>query len=107
MHFLLVIADLSQDNTQTFYVSRRNFHGTTFLGAPSEFHIFYIRGKIILEQHPALRFYLHNLHHSVKYIVFHAFNDTLGFFGIEAVSLKCRFYPCEDLGELSVLYSDA
>lgn len=65
VRFLLVIADLSQDNTQTFYISRRDFHGTAFLGAPSEFHIFNIRGKIILKQHLSFWFDFNNLHHPI------------------------------------------
>lgn len=61
----------------------------------------------LVEQHPAFGFDLHNLHHSVEHVVFHALDDVLGLFGVEPVRLECRLYPREDLGELPVLYPDA
>ena len=64
----------------------------------------YIRGEEILKQHFAFGFDLHNLHNTVEHVVFHALDDVLCLLGIEAVSLNCRLYPREDLGELPVLY---
>lgn len=62
----------------------------------------------LVEQHPAFGFDLHNLHHSVEHVVFHALDDVLGLLGgVEPVRLECRLYPREDLGELPVLYPDA
>ena len=106
-HFFLVVADLVQDDAQPFDVGRSNFHGTAFLGTPTRFQILYIRGKEILEQHLALGLYFHDLHHAVQHVVFHALDDRLRLFRIEVVRLERRLYPCEDLGELPVLYPDA
>ena len=68
----------------------------------------------LVEQHPVFGFDLHNLHHSVEHVVFHALDDVLGLgkerrikVGVEPVRLECRLYPREDLGELPVLYPDA
>ncbi len=35
----------------------------------------------LVEQHPAFGFDLHNLHHSVEHVVFHALDDVLGLLG--------------------------
>ena len=66
-----------------------------------------IRGEEILEQHLALWLDLHNLHHAVQHVVLDALDDGLRLFRVEILRLELRLYPCEDLGELPVLYADA
>lgn len=88
-------------------VGRGYFDGAAFLGAPSCFQILYIRGKEVLEQHLAFGLDLHNLHHAVQHIVLYALDDGLRLFRVKVIRLERRLYPCEDLGELPVLYPDA
>lgn len=107
VHLLLIVADLGLDDAKPLDVGRGYFDGTTFLGAPSCFQIFYISGKEILEQHLAFRFDLHNLHHAIQHIVLYALDDGLRLFRVEIFRLERRLYPCENLGELPVLYPDA
>ena len=107
MHLLLIVADLGLDDAQPLDVGRGYFDGAAFLGAPSCFQILYIRGKEVLEQHLAFGLDLHNLHHAVQHIVLYALDDGLRLFRVKVIRLERRLYPCEDLGELPVLYSDA
>lgn len=107
VHLLLIVADLGLDDAQPLDVGRGYFDGTAFLGAPSCFQILYIRGKEVLEQHLAFGLDLHNLHHAVQHIVLYALNDGLRLFRVKVIRLERRLYPCEDLGELPVLYPDA